>query len=531
LDGYKSYTLLSGNKIMRIGRFHRIHELGRGGMAIVYLAEDPVIKRRVAIKVLPRQLTFEKAFRDRFSREVEVIAGLEHPAVVPVFDYGEHEDQPYIVMRYMLGGSLADLIAKAPVDPIKASQILTQVAHAIDYAHAKGIIHRDLKPSNILFDDLGNAYLTDFGIAKMLEGTSLTATGFIGTPAYMSPEQYQADVKLDGRTDVYSLGVVLYEMLSGKKPFDADTPARLMKMHLLDPIPDISEYSKDLPEGINSIISISMCKDRKDRYSDASAFASALDTLIKEGDLGITRKVDSIDIPYPVETIVEEKHQSNDIETGIPTRLELPSIPDLPKTIRIHRSLKTGLIGMIGITLVALSVYALQTILGDRHIEDSLITSNSPSEIETPSSLGMLPPATDKADDLVTSIPTKTPIVSPTSRPELQAPYPSYTWCEKPSYYVYEGLHNFLGERICVYGSIYYSDSTDFYYSFAIYEQGRWIDHQRGFSMINVEADQITGYDIDDECSVVEGIVHRVEISPSELSVLVSDANDVYPCP
>ncbi|HLB48918.1 MAG TPA: serine/threonine-protein kinase, partial [Anaerolineales bacterium] len=177
----------------QIGRYEIVNELGKGGMAVVYLARDPFMKRQVAVKVLPRQFTFDPQFRARFRREAEAIATLEHPAIVPVYDYGEHDDQPYIVMRYMPGGSLADRMAKPrlPLDEVAA--LFTRLAAALDIAHERGIVHRDLKPGNILFDQWGEAYLSDFGIVKMTEASAAyTGSGIIGTPAYMSPEQASA---------------------------------------------------------------------------------------------------------------------------------------------------------------------------------------------------------------------------------------------------------------------------------------------------------------------------------------------------
>ena len=152
---------------MNIGRYEVIRELGKGGMAIVYLALDPYVKRQVAIKVLPRQFTFDPQFRSRFQREAEVIAALEHPAIVSVYDFGEHEDQPFIVMRYMSGGMLGDLISKGPLPVIQIASIFQQIGSAVDYAHSLGIIHRDIKPENLVIDEKGYLRITDMGIARI----------------------------------------------------------------------------------------------------------------------------------------------------------------------------------------------------------------------------------------------------------------------------------------------------------------------------------------------------------------------------
>jgi eukaryotic-like serine/threonine-protein kinase len=191
----------------QIGRYEIRRELGRGGMATVYLALDPNIRRQVAIKVLPRQFTHDPKYLARFQQEAETIAALEHPAIVPIYDFGEYNDAPFLVMRYMSGGTLRDRLKGEPLPLDEIAAILQRVAPALDYAHEGGVIHRDLKPANILFDHMGNSYLADFGIARLAEA-SQTMT-MIGTPAYMSPEQVESQVKLDGRSDIYALGVML----------------------------------------------------------------------------------------------------------------------------------------------------------------------------------------------------------------------------------------------------------------------------------------------------------------------------------
>jgi len=273
---------------MNIGRYEVMQELGQGGMAIVYLARDPLIKRQVAIKVLPRQFTFDPQFRTRFQREAEVIAALEHTSIVPVYDFGEQDDQPFIVMRYMSGGTLADRIGKGalPVDEI--ASLYQRIGPAVDYAHSKGVIHRDIKPGNILFDSQGEASLSDFGIAKIAEATSAyTGTGnMIGTPAYISPEQAQGEKNLTGRTDIYSLGVVLFEALSGELPFDADTPMGVVIAHIQKPVPSLLDRRPDLPPAFEGVIRKTLDKDASKRFQTATALAQAITdrgTVLEKG--------------------------------------------------------------------------------------------------------------------------------------------------------------------------------------------------------------------------------------------------------
>ncbi len=245
----------------KLGRYQIRRELGRGGMAIVYLGYDPRIEREVAIKVLPRQFSVDPQFEVRFQREVRAIAKLEHGAIVAVYDFGEMEDQPFIVMRYMSGGSLAGRLTGGKLLLPEAARILARIAPALDRAHEQGIVHRDLKPANILFDQDGEAYLSDFGIAKLADTTAAyTGSALIGTPAYMSPEQARGEPNLDGRSDVYSLGVILFETLAGRLPYAADTPMGIAMRHITDPVPRIRKLNPRLPKHVERVIRRAMAK-------------------------------------------------------------------------------------------------------------------------------------------------------------------------------------------------------------------------------------------------------------------------------
>ena len=267
----------------KIGRYEIKNEIGRGGMATVYEANDPRFERTVALKMLPREFMHEAEFRARFTREARTIATLEHPAIVPVYDFGEENGQPFLVMRLMTGGSLSDRLAKGPIPIDEAAVILKRLGSALDRAHSMGIIHRDLKPSNVLFDQYGDAFLADFGIVHVTSSTNaLTASGsLVGTPTYMSPEQVYGDKKIDGRSDIYALGVILFQMLTGNTPFDADTPARMMMKHVMDPVPQILSVRPDLPPACNEIINKAMAKERDDRFSTATDLSSALTAVTK----------------------------------------------------------------------------------------------------------------------------------------------------------------------------------------------------------------------------------------------------------
>ena len=271
----------------KIGRYEIKAELGRGGMATVYRAYDPSFDREVAIKVLPREMLHDPQFRGRFDRELKIVAGLEHPSIVPVYDVGEEDGQPYFVMRYMTGGSLSNLIEKGKISVQDTAHIIEKIAQGLNYAHKKGIIHRDLKPDNILFDTNGEPFISDFGIAKLSESSgSLTGSGVIGTPAYMSPEQAQGN-PIDGRSDIYGLGVIVYQMLSGQQPYNADTPMGVVVKHITEPVPEILSMIPSLPIEVDGIIKMSMAKDKTKRYSTALELARALN-LVAFGHEGNT---------------------------------------------------------------------------------------------------------------------------------------------------------------------------------------------------------------------------------------------------
>lgn len=251
-------------------------------MATVYRAYDPLFEREVALKILKQELLADGQWRERFERETKIIAKLEHAAIVPVYDVGRGHDQLFFVMRYMAGGTLSERIEAGLLSLPDILQVVQRMAAALDYAHGKGVIHRDLKPGNILFDEYDNAYISDFGIAKLAQtSSSLTSSGIIGTPTYMSPEQARGE-EVDGRSDIYSLGVILFEMLSGKTPFEATTPLGMAFKHATDPVPHIREINPDLPPGIETVIEKVLAKKPAQRYASGAEFASAFMAALPE---------------------------------------------------------------------------------------------------------------------------------------------------------------------------------------------------------------------------------------------------------
>jgi len=275
-----------------IGRYHILERLGEGGMATVYKAFDTRLEAEVAIKVIrveelpPKVL--DRALK-RFAREAKALARLTHPNIVRVIDTGEHEGAPYLVMPYLPGGSLKQVLRERGRLPWEeALQMLIPIARALGYAHRQGMIHRDVKPSNILITEDGELILTDFGIAKILgEETTVDLTGtraLVGTPEYMAPEQVTSRA-VDARVDIYALGVVLYEMLTGRKPYQADTPMAVMIKHVHDPLPRPREFVPDLPEEVERILLKALAKDPDERYQTMDELAAALARALVQRDI------------------------------------------------------------------------------------------------------------------------------------------------------------------------------------------------------------------------------------------------------
>jgi len=266
---------LSGKSL---GQYQIIEPIGSGGTAQIYRAYQASVKRDVVVKVLSPSFRDEPGFVERFAQEVDVIAHLQHPHIIQVYDFGEQDGDVYIVMAYMRGGTLADLIEKSQggLPDEETLRLFSLIAKGLDYAHAKGIVHRDLKPNNILMDEDGNPYLADFGLAKFTEGRiELTNTMMTGTAAYMAPE-IAREGKSTKRADIYALGIILFEMLTGELPYQGTTPYKILSAHINQPVPRLHEFRPDLPEAVQEVINTAIAKDPVNRYPTAEAMASAL---------------------------------------------------------------------------------------------------------------------------------------------------------------------------------------------------------------------------------------------------------------
>jgi tRNA A-37 threonylcarbamoyl transferase component Bud32 len=263
------------------GAYRILEPLGRGGMASVYKAYEAALDRYVALKVLPGEFLHDETFAERFRREAKVVARLEHPNIIPIHAFGIEGGIPWMAMRLIPGGALSSLLRGGRLTHERIITILRGVADALDYAHGKGVVHRDVKPQNILLDEAERVYLADFGIAKMVEGTgALTQTGMItGTPQYMAPEQATGQ-PVDQRVDIYALGVVAYEMLTGRVPFAADTPVAVLMKHVTEPMP--IPPASTVPEPLVRALLKGMAKKPEERWASAGAFVRALEQGLAE---------------------------------------------------------------------------------------------------------------------------------------------------------------------------------------------------------------------------------------------------------
>ncbi len=392
----------------QIGRYVIQGELGRGGMAVVYRARDPNFNREVAIKILPRDLMHDPSFKARFLREAQTIATLEHPAIVPVYDFGEQEGQPYLVMRLMPGGSLADRLKRGPIELPEALRIVGQLAPALDRAHQAGIVHRDLKPANILFDREENAYVADFGLAKIANSdVNLSATAVYGTPAYMSPEQAKGLKEIDGRADLYALGVVAYHMLAGRAPYEADTPIALALKHVMEPAPRLRSARPDLPEQADQVLQRAMAKDPRDRFATASHLHAALAASLQTAPHLPTD-------PNPSAPTVPDRPPAWGA-TSVPLAGAAVSAPAAGTPVAgtpAGRS-RAWLIGCVAVGLLATAIGAVVLIGGGLFLSRGGIASASatPRAVASPTARAEAPTVT------ALPAPTRTPRPQPTTAP------------------------------------------------------------------------------------------------------------------
>ena len=364
-----------------IGRYQISELLGQGGMALVYRAYDTRLTREVAIKIIRTDLCAPAVLDEllkRFEREAKALAQFDHPHIVHVHDYGEYEGSPYLVMQYLPGGTLRKKMG-APVDWQDTLRLMLPLAEALEYAHQREIIHRDIKPANILLTAEGQPKLTDFGIAKILQTTPMTAlTGdndTIGTPDYMAPEQAKG-APLDYRVDIYSLGIVLYEMITGCNPFLCGSAVETIIQHINKPLPSPRDFIPDLPYPVEQLLCKMLAKQPDERYDNMAVLSHEMETLLGI-DYGATAPLRKTTTQLPVEPksrlakapTVQSEAEDKPVSANLPHTV-LPEISKpLPKTevVQVSKSnrISTGklLVGIMGLlAAMGICVFAWGTL-------------------------------------------------------------------------------------------------------------------------------------------------------------------------
>jgi serine/threonine protein kinase len=428
--------------------------LGQGGMSAVYKATDPNLKRVVAIKVIHSHLSSNPDFIKRFEEEASSVAQLRHHGIILVHDFNKDDDLYYMVLEFVPGETIQDHLKRLndngrKLTPAKAIEYMASVCDAVDYAHQRGMIHRDIKPANLMLTTTGQVILMDFGIAKIVGGTRHTATGaVVGTAMYMSPEQIKGE-QPDRRSDIYSLGVTLYEMISGRPPFEADSAMTLMMMHVNDPVPNPKKLNPDVPDALVTIINKALAKDPNNRYQTAAQMAAALrnvlsagasspkSTMVEDATISKQRGATTVEKPMVGGTIVESAPlpagKGTMVEARAPSSVySTPSAPPKAK-----RSMAIPIIAGVIIALICIvggGIYVANTLLNPAATETAFVASTDTQAAATDAPLVV--------DTTATIAPTETSIpLSPTP----STPYVVILGIrvEGPLYAVDYDVHNF----------------------------------------------------------------------------------------
>jgi serine/threonine-protein kinase len=383
-----------------LGKYRVIEQLGRGGMAIVYKAYHPELDRYVAIKVLQSFLIEGEDFLTRFSREAKTVANLRHPNIVQIHDFDVEGDLPFMVMEYIEGKTLKARLSelspeqeRLPLD--ETLRIFRQIASALHYAHRKGLYHRDVKPANILIDTEEHVYLADFGIARIVSDTAFTASGaFLGTPSYIAPEQAMGE-SITRACDIYSLGVVLYELVTGKVPFDADTPLAVIQQHISAPLPMPSSLRSDIPEALERVILRALAKEPGDRYTSAAEMLEAVEEAI------------GLEAPMQPGELHKAPAQNTDVVGEAVPMVQETSSADAPTMAPPRRWLRkaTPVLAIAGV-LIALLIYLGATTL----------TGPTPGTGDQPATS----PPTEAMAQIASPVPAR-----PTAPPATKEPSPA----------------------------------------------------------------------------------------------------------
>lgn len=461
--------------------------LGKGGMGIVYLAQQTRPARYVAVKVLMPEVSPEsRAYKDflvRFRREADVIAKLEHVNIMPIYEYGEQDGLAYLVMPYLSGGSLRDVLAqRGALSLSETATYLDQAAYALSYAHSHGVIHRDIKPSNFLIHSDGRLVLADFGIARIMQEdtdsttSNRTSTGLlVGTPDYMAPEMAHGE-HIDQRADIYELGILLFQMLTGRVPFTGSTPLMVAVKHIQDPLPSLSQINPTIPPAVDAVVMIATAKRREDRYMSAldlaQAFRMAMNT---PGHFGYSRGNDARPIPgsslpqsgMPQQIVVppvQQRYDTPPVSFAIPTTPVPPTLtpsisaasdsrriippenipitppvqpPDAPR--RTSRTLPVLIGSMLVLVLIAGAVFAYMKLAGGQTTSQNITTTPTAIAITTPTTITTQVP---------TVITTPTTITTPTPSPVQLSSATVQQYFDDINVKDYSDAYNLLGSKL-----------------------------------------------------------------------------------
>ncbi len=335
-----------------VGPYKIIEQLGQGGMATVYKAYHASLDRYVALKALHAAFGEDATFSARFQREARVVAKLEHPHIVPVYDYAEHEKRPYLIMKFIEGDTLKARLNKGPLTAQEIEKVVDSVGSALGYAHTQGILHRDIKPSNVLVTPAGEMYLADFGLARIAQSgeSTLSSDMIMGTPQYISPEQAMGKKDLDAGTDIYSFAVMLYEMVVGQVPFSADTPFSIIHDHIYTPLPLPQSINPKVPEPVQRVLLKALAKERADRYEAVGDLVAAFKSAWNEA--GVPMQGTLITIAKSVEPSPADKTRMK--STAEPTKMAAKAKEADPIVLAEKKRSPFVWVGLIAVVAICL---------------------------------------------------------------------------------------------------------------------------------------------------------------------------------
>jgi serine/threonine protein kinase len=387
-----------------VGPYRIIEQLGQGGMATVYKAYHASLDRYVALKVLHPAFHQDQTFTMRFQREARVVARLEHQNIVPIYDYSEHEGRPYLVMKYIEGDTLKARLNQGPLTSEEIEHVVNSVGYALAYAHRQGILHRDIKPSNVMIATDGTMYLADFGLARIAEAgeSTMSSDSIMGTPQYISPEQAMGKKDLDAGTDIYSFGVMLYEMVVGRVPFTADTPFSIIHDHIYTPLPLPMTVNPNVPETVQRVLLKALAKDRSDRYTTTEELIKAFRDAW--ADAGVPMQGTAIVMRSA--TVKHEKQQQTVSQSPAPVADNIKS-DKTPEPIKKKRSpwMWVG----IGALVLCCCIAAVAVIRNNRRVRPQ-----SPPPVDAPT---LAPVIQSPPPILATELPPPTPFPTPFDQP------------------------------------------------------------------------------------------------------------------